>query len=185
VQLGTLPNWSPVVDLTTTDEFSTWNQETGAAGTSMVPWPDKKVSKPDRVFSTSGKGTKGAVTEYRYGLQAKIGLVYECGLGVKQAFVLPALAAYSSSQSTGYDLLLSAPDRTRVLRLSEDLGEISELQGEDDTVGYDISCRTVTAAVANDSADVIVQVTERNVVLINASQVYGVPCSITHSFWVP
>lgn len=136
----------------------------------MVPWPNRNITKPDRVFSTSGKGTKGAVTEYRYGLQAKIGLDYDCGLGVKHAFVLPALAAYSSSQSTGYDLLLSLPDRTRVLRLSEDLGDISELEAENGA-GYDASSRTVSAVVANDSPDVIVQVTEQNIVLINASQV--------------
>lgn len=134
----------------------------------MVRWPS--IAKPDRLFSTSGKGTKGAVTEYRYGLQAKIGLDYDCGLGVKNAFVLPALAPYSSSQSTGYDLLLSMPDRTRVLRLSEDLGDVSELEAEDGA-GYDVSCRTVTAVVANDSSDVIAQVTEQNIVLVSASQV--------------
>lgn len=166
MQLGTLPNWSPVVDFTTTDEFSTWSQETGAAGAQMVPWRDKKPSKPDRVFSTSGRGAKGTVTEYRYGLQAKIGLEYECGLGVRQAFVLPASL---SGQPAGYDLLLSMPDRTIVLRLSGDLDDISEPpEAEEGTVKYDVSSRTLTAVVTN---DMIVQVTEQAVVLINAAQV--------------
>jgi hypothetical protein len=167
VQLGTLPNWSPVLDFATTDEFSRWNQETGAAGTQMVHWQDKKASKPDRVFSTSGRGTKGTVTEFRYGLQAKIGLEYECGLGVKQAFVLPA---YLSSQSEGYDLLLSMPDRTTVLRLSEDLDDISQpTEVDNGTLNYDVSSRTLIAVVTN---DMIVQVTEQTLVLINAAQVY-------------
>ncbi|KAH8912545.1 thermotolerance protein [Coniochaeta sp. PMI_546] len=167
VQLGTLPNWSPVVDFATTDEFSTWNQETGAAGAQMVPWQDKKASKPDRIFSTSGRGAKGTVTEYRYGLQAKIGLEYECGLGVRQAFVLPASV---SSQSEGYDLLLSMPDRTIVLRLSEDLDDISQPPADDDGIEkYDVSSRTLTAVVTN---GMIVQVTEQTIVLINAAQVF-------------
>jgi hypothetical protein len=165
VQLGTLPNWSPVVDFATTDEFSTWNQEVGAAGAQMVPWQDKKASKPDRIFSTSGRGTKGTVTEYRYGLQAKIGLEYECGLGVKQAFVLPASL---TRPSAGFDLLLSMPDRTTVLHMSEDLSELSQADTTDDgTINYDISSRTLAAVVTN---NVIVQVTEHGILLVEGAQ---------------
>ena len=136
----------------------------------MVPWEDKNPSKPDRVFSTSGRGTKGTVTEYRYGLQAKIGLDFECGLGVKQAFVLPA---YLSGRSAGYDLVLSMPDQTTVLHLSEDLADISQPpEVEEGAVTYDISYRTLIAAV---TCGIIVQVTENRIVLINSGHMYGPP----------
>lgn len=136
----------------------------------MVPWQDKKPSKPDRVFSTSGRGTKGTVTEYRYGLQAQIGLIYECGLGVKQAFVLPASL---SSKEPGYDLVLSLPDQTTVLRISEDFREISQPPGVDDgTLKYDLSSRTLMAVVTQ---GIIIQVTEQNIVLINGAQAYDHP----------
>jgi hypothetical protein len=138
----------------------------------MTPWPEKKLTKPDRIFGTSGKGSKGTVTEYRYGLQAKIGLQYECGMGVKRAFVLPALAAFFGGEAPGYDLILSMGDQTRVLRLSEDFGEIAELQDGDATLPYNLSCQTITAATACESADVVVQVTAQNIVLTNGRNMY-------------
>ncbi|RKU47218.1 hypothetical protein DL546_008353 [Coniochaeta pulveracea] len=156
IPLGTLPNWSPVVDMSTTDEFSTWNQEVGAAGTHMVPWTDSTPSRPDRVFCTSGRGAKGTVTEYRYGLQAKIGLEMECGLGVKQSWLLPA----RSSSLNAFDLLLSLPGQTVAVRLTEDLSQADENETESP---YDESSRTLAAATAR---DMIIQVTEKFIVVV-------------------
>jgi replication-dependent DNA damage repair protein MMS1 len=174
VQLGSLPNWSPVLDFATTDEFQTWNQEVGAAGSPIVPWRDQKASAPDRLFSTSGRGKKGTVTEYRYGLQAKIGLEYEFDFAAKQAFMVPA---HPSGEIPGYDLLLSMPDHTVVLGLSEDLNDASE-PSDPDAVKYDVSSRTLTAVAAD---EMIVQVTEQNIVLINSSQVLA-PYPSTHPY---
>jgi len=165
-QLGTLPNWSPVVDFATTDEFTTWNQEIGCIGSRMIPWQDKKPLRPDRLFSTSGRGATGTITEYRYGLQAKIGLEYECELGVKQAFLLPATLG---DQAAGYDLLLSMPDQTTVLHLSQQLDTISQApEAEDGTPKYDLASMTLTALV---TCGLIVQVTEQSITLINAGAV--------------
>ncbi|KAB5572120.1 mono-functional DNA-alkylating methyl methanesulfonate N-term-domain-containing protein [Coniochaeta sp. 2T2.1] len=165
-QLGTLPNWSPVVDFATTDEFTTWNQEISGTGTRMIPWQDKKPSKPDRLFSTSGRGATGTITEYRCGLQAKIGLEYECDLGVKQAFLLPARL---SDPAAGHDLLLSMPDQTTVLRISQQLDAISQPPESDDgSLKYDTSSMTLTALV---TYGLIVQVTEQSITLINAGEV--------------
>lgn len=142
--------------MSTTDEFSTWNQEVGAAGTHMVPWTDSTPSRPDRVFCTSGRGAKGTVTEYRYGLQAKIGLEMECGLGVKQSWLLPA----RSSSLNAFDLLLSLPGQTVAVRLTEDLSQADENETESP---YDESSRTLAAATAR---DMIIQVTEKFIVVV-------------------
>lgn len=152
-----------MVDFITTDEFTTWNQEVGVAGSRMVPWKDRKPSKPDRIFATSGRGIKGAVTEYRYGLQAKIGLEMDCGLGVKQSWLLPS----RSADSTGFELLLSMPDQTAVIHLTEDLS----LEDESDpgTLQYDHTSRTLAAAATK---DMVIQVTEAFIVLIGDTYWY-------------
>jgi hypothetical protein len=155
--LGTLPNWSPVVDMSTTDEFASWNQEIGAAGTHMVPWIDRTSSTPDRIFCTSGRGAKGTVTEYRYGLQAKTGLEMECGLGVKQAWLL---LSRSSGPKT-FDLLLSVPGQTVAVRLTEDLSQADETEPE--ASPYDESSRTLAAATER---DMTIQVTEKFIVIV-------------------
>jgi hypothetical protein len=164
IPLGTLPNWSPVVDMSTTDEFSTWNQEIGAAGTPIVPWIERTPSRPDRIFCTSGRGAKGTVTEYRYGLQASIGLDMECGLGVKQSWLLPSRSLGSST----FDLLLSVPGQTVAVHLTEDLSQADEAGPE--MSSYDESSRTLAATTAG---DVTIQVTEKYIVIVGNTSWYA------------
>jgi hypothetical protein len=153
--LGTLPNWAPTVDFITTDLFSTWDQETDVHGNKMVPWSERQPHRPDRVFATSGRGMKGSITEFRHGMEAKIGIELDYGDILRQIWALPAV--------NGFHLLLSLPDRSTVLQLSSDLSSAAELQVAEENVQYDLSSRTLALEKLTD--EVWVQITELWVVL--------------------
>ncbi|KAL2021939.1 hypothetical protein VTK56DRAFT_6358 [Thermocarpiscus australiensis] len=165
--LGTLPNWSPVVDFTTTDEFSGWDQGVSEDRV-MVPWQQGKLRKPDRVFATCGSGKKGSVTEYRYGLKASIGLVLEYGAGIKQAWLL---SSTTSPSSDSYLLLLSMPDCSAVLQLPPDFSSAREPAA--DTIPYDLSSTTLALAYDGSSG---VQITKQNIVLVTEDRSVRIPC---------
>ncbi|KAL2258992.1 hypothetical protein VTK26DRAFT_7490 [Humicola hyalothermophila] len=155
--LGTLPNWSPVVDFATTDDFTDWHQ--GAPGDkSMEPWQQAKLRKPDRIFATCDGPGKGSITEYRYGLKANIGLDLEYGDGLKRAWLLPSQDTQSGK---GYLLLLSMPDRSAALFLPHDFSSAKELDA--DTMPYGLASTTLALAC---SAHLTVQVTKETVVLV-------------------
>ncbi len=152
--LGTLPNWSPTVDFTTTDEFTTWNQESDIHGKKMTPWRERQPRRPDRIFATSGREPKGSITEFRYGIEAKIGVEIDYGDVLRQVWAVPVPG--------GVHLVLSMPDRSATLHLSQDLSNAIELP--DDTNGYDLTSRTLALERIED--DILVQVTERWAVVL-------------------
>jgi hypothetical protein len=162
--LGTLPNWSPSVDFVTTDEFSTWNQAVSETGNAIVPWQNRQLRRPDRVFATSGRGMKGSITEYRYGLKANIGLDLDYGSGVKQAWLIPSSHPASPK---GFHLLLSMPDRSIAVYLSEDFSLASVLNP--DTISYDLSSPTLAVACSD---QLTVQLTKGFVALVGPGNRY-------------
>ncbi|KAK3688142.1 mono-functional DNA-alkylating methyl methanesulfonate N-term-domain-containing protein [Podospora appendiculata] len=156
--LGTLENWSPAVDFATTDECLTWNQAVDEKEEAVLPWLDRSLRKPDRVFATAGCGKKGSITEYRYGLKASIGLEMEYGPGLKLAWLFPSR---HSTQPNGFHLLLSKPDCTEVLYMEQDCSEASG--ADSSTIAYDLSSPTL--AVAH-SERLLVQITANFVTLV-------------------
>lgn len=150
----------------TTDEFRTWNQEEGGKGTSITPWRDRHrdaFGNPDRLFATTGRGLKGTVAEYRYGLQADIGLDLEYGMPIRRGWLL---SADLTSDDAGYHVILSMPDRTAALSLDGSLSEVEEVEPE--TAIYDFSSRTLVAVKV--SAFMMVQITERGIIIVTPSQ---------------
>ncbi|KAK0714621.1 mono-functional DNA-alkylating methyl methanesulfonate N-term-domain-containing protein [Lasiosphaeris hirsuta] len=168
--LGTLPNWSPSVDFITTDEFSTWNQEVGSNGNKMVPWQGGQLRQPDRVFATSGRGKKGSITEYRYGLRANIALDLEYGTEIKEAWLFPT--SYSPA-SERFHMLLSMPGCSALLRISEDFSQAKEAPSDDENP-YDLSSPTL-AVVHSDH--LVVQVTTAFVALVAGDKSFRFPIS--------
>lgn len=168
-----MPNYAPTIDLATTDEFTTWNQQVGANGTRLVKWRHREVkelTQPDRVFVTSARGKKSSIAELQYGAAAKIGLILDCDEATKQLWLLPA--GFSGPED-GYHLLMSTPDRTSVLHFSADLAELSEVNDK----RFDLSSRTLAVAKIDD--DLILQVTEKTAVLTIREEStirYGEPC---------
>jgi hypothetical protein len=162
--LGILPNWSPVVDFTTTDDFTGWHPSADA-GKAMIPWQEAKHRKPDRIFATCEGGNAGFITEYRYGLKANIGLDLEYGPGMKQAWLLP----YADPPCVvGYLLLISMPDSTAALVLSKEFS--SATVPGDGTIPYDLSSSTLTLV---SHEQMTMQITQEAVVLANQRERYG------------
>ncbi|AEO55429.1 hypothetical protein MYCTH_59585 [Thermothelomyces thermophilus ATCC 42464] len=167
--LGTLPNWSPVVDVTTTDELREWHQRDQRANKQNVttPWQQIKHRKPDRIFATCESGSKGSITEYRYGLRANIGLELEYGPGTKEAWLLRFC---DPSLLDGYLLLLSMPDSTTALLLSRDFS--SATAPGPGTIPYDLSSATLALVV---SGYYTIQITRQNIVLVNQHRSASLP----------
>lgn len=123
----------------------------------MVPWQQAKLRKPDRVFATCEVGTKGAITEYRYGMKANIGLDLEYGAGMKRAWLLPSWTSHSFH---GYLLLVSMPECSAALLLSEDFSSATEPAA--DTIPYALDSTTLALAC---SGHFTAQATRNNIVL--------------------
>ena len=167
-RLGTLPNWSPVVDFTTTDDFTEWHPAEKDKKT-MIPWQQATHRKPDRIFATCEGGTdggiKGSITEYRYGLKATIALDLEYGAGIRQAWLLPLCNPPSFE---GYLLFLSMPDLTAGLQVPSDFSSATPV--DPGTIPYDLSSTTL-ALVA--SGHLMIQITRKNIVLATQQARYG------------
>jgi len=160
--LGALPNWSPAFDLVTTDQYPTWSEGRRIKWDGTLPWRAQAqldFQGPDRVFAISGIGTNGAVTEYRQGMIASVGLDIDYQAMVRQCWIFPAKF---DDVTEGFHLLLSLTDRTAVLHLSENLAEASEVDAG--TVGYDLASRTIAARQISERT--VVQVTETSLVVI-------------------
>jgi hypothetical protein len=160
--MAVLPNWSPVVDFITTDEFSAWNQERGANGSKMQSWNNLDLRKPDRIFATSGRGRKGAISEFRYGLAANVGLDLEYGAEATHVWLFPPVHA---GATRGFHLLLSMPGHSTLLHLAEDLSQARETKPAESP--YDLSSSTL-ALMHSDR--LVIQVSRTSVVLVTREQ---------------
>ena len=111
-----------------------------------------------------GKGLKGAITEFRYGLEANLGLEMEYGTAIMQAWVLPANIG-SVDEEDGSLFLLSVGNCSALLHLSSDASNISEL--DEHSTKLDLRHRTIATTVQGDT---LLQVTEKSIVAINSSR---------------
>lgn len=106
---------------------------------------------------------KGAITEFRYGLEASIGLEMDYGTSITDAWVLyPALG--NADDYGVLFFLMAIEDRSAVLRLAADAADVREL--DQDSTAFDLSFRTITAGMQGRS---MIQVTEKSIVEITGS----------------
>ncbi|EPE03431.1 thermotolerance protein [Ophiostoma piceae UAMH 11346] len=162
VHLGIIPNWASVADFVTTDERS---RAPGA------------YTAPDRMFAASVYGATGAITEFRSGLRACAGLDFDAGETIRRTWIFPVR---NVDYDPSFHILVSFVDSSLALHLSADLAQVSSLGGSEEEDGsdigsadnntaqlYDLGSRTVAAALF--SVDVVIQVTENNLVFAAAS----------------
>lgn len=125
--------------------------------------------KPDSIFTASGKGLKGSITQWRWGVQAKIGLDIESGEPNRQAWI------FSAGDHGGSSLLgiLTLPHSSRVLQFAKDFSQVQEIEAEDTPL--DLSSRTLFAT--QQSGGDILQVTEEYISVAGTSQRYD--CQVT------
>ncbi|KAL5594150.1 hypothetical protein BROUX41_001196 [Berkeleyomyces rouxiae] len=170
IWIGNLPNWSPCLDITSNDEFITWNQKIGFKGNAMVSWHDSQTSQsafrmPDRVFVTSGRGINGGITEHRVGMPANIGIEFDY-TAVREVWMLPQQPNSPSRGNQPLLMLLSQRDSSDVLLLSLGLeGEIEVQQLEPEDTFINMDYRTLDASCDSGS---ICQITEKSLALCDS-----------------
>ncbi|ORY64894.1 thermotolerance protein [Pseudomassariella vexata] len=153
-RIGTIPNWSPTVEFVTT---STRANRKSSKGKERADARGDLPLQPDRIFACSGCGN-GSIIEFRYGLEAKVGMELDNELPIRQCWALPA-AGPNFQES--FHLLLALPNTSVILLVSGDLSTGSDLPQE--IVPYDLSSSTLAAA---DLGGVVVQVTTSSVTII-------------------
>ncbi|KAL1838353.1 hypothetical protein VTJ49DRAFT_2784 [Mycothermus thermophilus] len=137
----------------------------GSPGRQQDPRPDESTAlwqrlrhqNPGRIFvGGPGDGTNGAVTEYRYGLRANIGLDVDYGPGMKKAWLLEV----HKPGFNGYLLLISLPDTTTALMVSYDFSSADVVAS--DRISFDLASTTLALVR---SSGVIIQITSRMIVV--------------------
>ncbi|KAH6899044.1 mono-functional DNA-alkylating methyl methanesulfonate N-term-domain-containing protein [Thelonectria olida] len=162
-QVGTIPNWSPVWDLATTGDYSSWTAERPNSDVASRRRPASKwLQRPDRIFCASGQGLGSALTELRWGLQARIGLEFDYSHLVRQSWMFPV----DPHGEGGHYALFSLPHLSEVFHISGDLESADALTSESSP--FDMSSRTI-CAVQNEQGT-IVQITETSTTLVVPTQ---------------
>ncbi|KAI0828438.1 hypothetical protein F5Y06DRAFT_290978 [Hypoxylon sp. FL0890] len=155
-RIGSIPNWSPTVDfIATNDGFYEEVTEGSSSGIGrIVPY------QPDKIFACSGRGITGAITQFRYGLQARIGLDLTYSSNIKQCW---AISDFEDTEE-GFFLLLALPNGSTILHLFRDLSEASEK--DHDAIPYDLTSTTLTVQEAD---GVVVQITTNYITIATRS----------------
>lgn len=112
------------------------------------------MRKQDGIFSASGRGQKGSVVQWRWGIQARIGLDIETGEPIRQAWTF---TTHHHNEGGLYGLL-ALPHSSVVLRFSESLDQVDAVPAED--TPFDLASRTLHAVQVSET---IVQVTETSI----------------------
>ena len=152
-----IQNWSPAQDIVTTSinqdrDIEDLNEKFSIKG---------YFPSPDRIFACVGKGTKGSITEFRYGLEARLGLETEFHMPVVDAWVAPSNLC-SVKDDAGSFFLLSVINGSALLHLSSDASEIDEV--DQASTLLDLRYRTIATGLRGDCA---IQVTEQSVVYVD------------------
>ncbi|KAH8804808.1 mono-functional DNA-alkylating methyl methanesulfonate N-term-domain-containing protein [Xylogone sp. PMI_703] len=159
VFLQKIQNWSPSVDFTTTAISEDRNYIDPPSSKSSVP-------RSDRIFSCGGKGAQGAITEFRYGVEASLGLEVDYQSPISNAWVLQPEPYSQLFKDDASLFLLSLADRSALLQLSNDASDIVEVDQE--LTPFDLGSRTITSSASGDG---IIQVTERSIIFISEDDV--------------
>jgi hypothetical protein len=159
-RVSVLPNWSPVVDMTASRESLSWNQgipqdQIARLG---IDAPAGFMAQKDTMYSASGRGLQGTVTEWRWGVRARIGLDLDVGEPTRQAWAF----FMDGPEGMTLSMLLAVPHSSTVLEFSQDLDQVDALSAEN--TPFDLSSTTLAATQMLD--DKIVQVTETSLTLV-------------------
>ncbi|KEY70872.1 hypothetical protein S7711_00718 [Stachybotrys chartarum IBT 7711] len=163
-RVSVIANWAPVLDATTTSEASSWSSEGANNETRNARQPGYITprKKPEAIFTASGRGLQGTVTEWRTGIQARVGLDIETEEVIRQAWAF----SEDDYDIEGLQVLLAVPQGTVVLRFSPDLSQATALTPG--TTPFDLAASTLYATVL--MAQLVVQITETSVTLVTPTQ---------------
>ncbi|KAI1470467.1 mono-functional DNA-alkylating methyl methanesulfonate N-term-domain-containing protein [Daldinia caldariorum] len=145
-RIGSIQNWSPIVDFTLTNSARGIVEENNEdpSSSSLASNGSIVLSQQDKIFACSGRGMSGAITEFRYGFQARIGLDLTYSSNIRQCW---AISELSGAAEDGFYLILALPNESAVLHLTRDLAEASEKDHE--ATPYDLSSTTLAVYEAD------------------------------------
>ena len=157
-----ISNWAPTIDFVTTARSQipvlvSQDSSESSKRRKLV------LDDPDRVFVCSGRGSHGAVSEMRYGYEARVRLDIEgINYPVIETWALPLRAPTEGlmmpEMPSSSFFLLSVGDESILLHLTADLKEIEEISQS--STWLDLKSRTLAASAYNGT---IVQITERTI----------------------
>ncbi|KAK6957381.1 hypothetical protein Daesc_000165 [Daldinia eschscholtzii] len=145
-RIGSIPNWSPIVDfaMTTSARGAIEENNEDPNSFSLASNGNIVLSQQEKIFACSGRGMSGAITEFRYGIQARIGLDLTYSSNIRQCW---AISDFSGLAEDGFFLILALPNESAVLHLTRDLAEASEKDHE--AIPYDLSSTTLAVCEAD------------------------------------
>ncbi|KAF4340341.1 putative FUN12-general translation factor eIF2 [Fusarium beomiforme] len=162
-QVSVIPNWSPVVDMATTDTNLSWTSSSKSRDLATKrKVPSNLRQNPDGIFCTSGRGPQSSLTELRWGIQARIGLEFDHDQHVRQSWMFRT----EVQGERGFYIILSLPHSSDILHFSADLSNANALPP--DTCPFDTSSRTILAVQTDQG--MIIQVSEKSTCLIAPAQ---------------
>jgi hypothetical protein len=116
------------------------------------------------MFAATGRGASASITEYRYGIQADIGLDMDFGETINKCWIFKGHLGRTEAMAEEppyHHILLSLPDSSAVLSLPQDLSDA--IMHSIEETGLDAR-RTLDAMQVGET---IVQVTEHSTVLLS------------------
>ncbi|RYC55220.1 hypothetical protein CHU98_g10988 [Xylaria longipes] len=162
IYIGSLPNWSPTVDLVLTKDAirpSKSDHKKLSKRPSSAERSHDHMLTPEKIFVCSGRDKSGAIVELRYGNQAKIGLDLSYGSPIKRCWAIPS---FDGTPEAGFFMLLALPEASALLHISHDLSEVSEKA--QDTVDFDLFSTTLAVYV---SKDLVIQITAAHATILS------------------
>ena len=156
-----IDNWTPVQDIVAVNRIS--SAATGQDGKVSLR---HSLPKPDRLFACVGKGSDGVITEFRYGVEARIGLHFDCEVPISQVWALPFDRA-GNLANDGTLFLLSVGASSYALALSSDEEAVEAVPQELLTV--DLEHHTIAAGVIGEH---VVQVTVLAIIVASREKRY-------------
>ncbi|KAI1748199.1 hypothetical protein F4782DRAFT_381781 [Xylaria castorea] len=166
-RFGSLPNWSPMVDLVLTKDARGYSQSDYKKLPKRSLQAEKSQSHmlaPEKIFVCSGRDKSGAIVELRYGIQAKIGLDLLYSSPIKKCWVIPS---FDGTPEAGFFILLALPENSALLHISHNLSEVSEKDQR--TVNFDLLSTTLAVHV---SKDLVIQITAAHATVLSPTSCY-------------
>jgi hypothetical protein len=162
-----ISNWAPTIDFVTTSR-------TQSPKIILQDSPESSkrrrlvLDDPDKVYTCTGRGSHGTISEIRYGYEARIRLDIEgINYPVTETWALPRTLPSGtrspllrSEDPSPLLFLLSVGDESILLNLNGNFNEIEEVSQS--STWLDLKSRTLAAAACN---GIVVQITEKTIVI--------------------
>jgi hypothetical protein len=159
-----ITNWSPTIDFvsipTVPKNFQCFDDDDAPAT------KKRKLStfdRPERIFACTGRGTQGAISEFRYGYEARLRLdISGLDVPVTETWALPIALTGDENAASGSPtsllFLLSLGTQSMLLDLAAE-GNVIENVDQAST-WLDLDSRTLAATSYN---GLVVQITEKSI----------------------